>query len=88
MIASQLKTPLNEIPPHKIADLLAIKKTLGLPDARFAKEEDVEEPIAELVGAVLNGAAMTKRPSQREIDSLVESLSSTIADFLERHGAE
>jgi hypothetical protein len=40
------------------------------------------------VGAVLNGASMTRRPSQREIESLVETLSTTIADFLERHGAE
>ena len=88
MIASQLKTPLNEIPPDKIADLLAIKKTLGLPDARFANDEDEEEPVAGMVKAALNGASLTTRPPQREIDSLVETLSVTISDFLERHGSE
>jgi L-fuculose-phosphate aldolase len=34
-IASQLRYPLPEIPSSKILDLLAIKKRLGLPDARF-----------------------------------------------------
>ena len=36
MIASQLSPRLNEIPPDKILDLLAIKKKLGLPDPRLA----------------------------------------------------
>jgi L-fuculose-phosphate aldolase len=35
MIASQLRNPLPEIPPEKILELLAIKKGLGLPDARL-----------------------------------------------------
>jgi L-fuculose-phosphate aldolase len=39
MIASQLRNPLPEIPPEKILDLLAIKKRLGLPDARFPDQD-------------------------------------------------
>ncbi len=35
MIASQLRSPLKEIPPDKIGDLLAIKARLGLPDERL-----------------------------------------------------
>jgi L-fuculose-phosphate aldolase len=35
MIATQLRHPLPEIPADKILDLLAIKKRMGLPDARF-----------------------------------------------------
>lgn len=35
LIAKQLNPSLPEIPPEKILDLLAIKKRLGLPDARF-----------------------------------------------------
>jgi len=35
MIAKQLRPDLPEIPADKIADLLAIKKRLGLPDARI-----------------------------------------------------
>jgi hypothetical protein len=41
-----------------------------------------------MVKAVMSGTSMAKRPSQREIESLVETLSTTIADFLEKHGAE
>lgn len=40
MIASQLRPKLNEIPPDKIADLLTIKKRLGLPDPRLASAAD------------------------------------------------
>jgi L-fuculose-phosphate aldolase len=39
LIASQLRNPLPEIPPTKILDLLAIKKRLGLPDARFPDQD-------------------------------------------------
>ena len=85
MIASQLKTPLNEIPPDKIADLLAIKKTLGLPDARFAQEE-IEEPVHDALKAAIGVGSSTVRPSEGEIDGLVDTLSSAIFDFLEKNG--
>ena len=42
MIARQLGTPINEIPADKVADLLAIKKRLGLPDPRLAVGETVK----------------------------------------------
>ncbi len=35
MLAAQLGTPISQIPDEKASDLLAIKKKLGLPDARF-----------------------------------------------------
>ena len=35
MLASQLGVPISQISEKHTADLLAIKKTLGLPDARF-----------------------------------------------------
>ncbi|HVX67667.1 MAG TPA: class II aldolase/adducin family protein [Bryobacteraceae bacterium] len=35
LIASQLGAPITQIPEEKAGDLLAIKKKLGLPDARF-----------------------------------------------------
>jgi len=81
MIASQLKQPLNEIPPDKITELLAIKKTLGLPDARFAGEED-KEPMNRAVKTAISKASLTERPSESEIDRLVDTLSSAIFDFL------
>jgi L-fuculose-phosphate aldolase len=82
MIASQLKTRLNEIPPDKINELLAIKKTLGLPDARFAHEEE-EQPVADAVKASV--ASLTRRPAQADVDQLVATISSTISDFLEKN---
>ncbi len=45
MIASQLRPKLNEIPPGKIADLLAIKKKMGLPDLRLATGTDSKESV-------------------------------------------
>ena len=44
MIASQLRPTLNEIPPDKIVDLLAIKKRLGLPDPRLRTSGDALQP--------------------------------------------
>jgi L-fuculose-phosphate aldolase len=35
MLAAQLGAPISQIPENKAGDLLAIKKKLGLPDARF-----------------------------------------------------
>ncbi len=83
MIASQLGKPLKEIPPDKIADLLAIKKSLGLPDARFATDEG-EKPLAAAVKAAVTGSS-NGRPAQAAIDRLVASISTTITDFLDKH---
>ena len=82
MIASQLGKPLTEIPPDKIADLLAIKKSLGLPDARFA-EDEVEQPLATVAKAAIGNS--NGRPGQADIDRLVAALSTTISDFLDKH---
>lgn len=37
MLATQLRSPLPKIPQEKIEELLATKKALGLPDARFQR---------------------------------------------------
>jgi L-fuculose-phosphate aldolase len=54
MLASQLGAPITHIPEEKAADLLAIKKRLGLPDARL--EGDIKEcqlcDMPELPGAI------------------------------------
>jgi L-fuculose-phosphate aldolase len=39
MLAAQLGAPITRIPNEKTADLLAIKKRLGLPDPRFEQQE-------------------------------------------------
>jgi L-fuculose-phosphate aldolase len=81
MIASQLRSPLEEIPPEKIADILAIKRRLGLPDARFPQdhnetgvEADVPEPgvVSSSCEAVLAD----------DVETLVDALSAQVVEFL------
>ena len=54
MLASQLGAPITHIPEEKAADLLAIKKRLGLPDARL--DGEIKEcqlcDLPELPGAI------------------------------------
>lgn len=67
MIARQLRPILTEIPPEKVNDLLAIKKRMGLPDARLPRED----------AAAAQPAAATPG-SRREYD--VEQLTSAITE--------
>jgi hypothetical protein len=78
----QLRPTLNEIPPDKIADLLAIKKRWGLPDPRLADSaEAVETMPANLVEAQPS-AAPTSQPTNYEIDYLVSRLTTEVSGFL------
>jgi L-fuculose-phosphate aldolase len=88
MIASQLHPNLNEIPPSKIADLLALKKKMGLPDARFAAaaaagpdalEEAVDDYIGVAPAAQLPGNC-EKNPA--ELDRLVSQLTEQVVTYL------
>ena len=83
MIASQLKSPLPEIPPDKIAALLAIKQKLGLPDARL--------PLAPGSVTESESAATESRCSpssieskKAELDQLIATLSEQIRAFIEK----
>jgi len=82
MIASQLRPKLNEIPPDKIADLLAIKKKWGLPDPRLdGSAEAVETPaIGTADGA--SSAAPIRQPASYEVDELVRRLTEEVSGFL------
>jgi L-fuculose-phosphate aldolase len=90
MIASQLRSPLPEIPPDKILDLLAIKKKLGLPDARFPQNEQRHAAPAEVAlqeqrgdgnaNAAANGFP---KSSAEEIDKLAERLTAELLKHLE-----
>jgi L-fuculose-phosphate aldolase len=79
MIASQLRSPLKEIPPEKIADLLAIKRKLGLPDARYPDDSDVVEMDA--APDAFEHTRISGTPSAQEIDQLVDALASQVMDF-------
>lgn len=77
MIASQLRSPLNEIPAEKIPDLLAIKRRLGLPDARYTDQEPGETEHR----PVLECAPRQSALNQENIDRLVDSLSAQVVEF-------
>ncbi len=90
MIASQLRSPLKEIPPDKIGDLLAIKARLGLPDERLPVQA---EPDASFDNHVGNAAGGTNGPMSRnvnrnineeDVERLVSSLTAQIIEFLEK----
>ncbi len=83
MIASQLGRKLNEIPADKVEDLLAIKKKMGLPDARLPDGSDSGEAVAArgVKGSQENNGG-GKRPGKYEIDELVAQVTSQISAFL------
>ena len=86
MIAGQLRSPLKEIPPEKIADLLAIKRKLGLPDARYA--DDPEAVEMDVAPHLFKRASISDTPSPEEIDQLVNSLASQVLDFFKEAHAD
>lgn len=85
MIASQLKSCLPEIPPDKIADLLAIKKNLGLPDPRLPIEADhIPDGVIEMMNTAFNqDLPLGSSLNGKKIDQLVASLTARIIGFLE-----
>jgi L-fuculose-phosphate aldolase len=80
MIASQLRSPLPQIPSEKIQDILAIKKRLGLPDARFP-DGDLDQ----------EAATVAKQPAPEpesisrdfDMDELAEVITAQILKALE-----
>jgi len=82
VIAGQLSPALKEIPPEKIADLLAVKRRLGLPDPRHPDEV---EPIDSGTQPPTTGyprEPLFGTPSQEDIDQFVDSLSVQVFDFV------
>jgi len=86
MIAGQLRSPLKEIPPEKIADLLAIKRKLGLPDARYT--DDPEAVETDVAPHLIKRVSISGTPSPQEIDQLVNSLASQVLDFFKEAHAD
>jgi len=92
LIAKQLRPELMEIPPAKIADLLAIKQKLGmsLPDARFARDKEQPDKLEAAVDAYIGAVSGPEFPlsdlDAGEIDALVSRLTKEIAAFLEKNG--
>jgi L-fuculose-phosphate aldolase len=79
MIASQLRPKLNEIPPEKVADLLGIKKRLGLPDPRLrAGAESIETASGEAKPEIASARNLTPN----EIDEFIRRLTQEVDTFL------
>ena len=83
MIASQLRLKLNEIPPDKIADLLAIKKKLGLPDPRLASSSETAEASNAHAVEEQAKAAPDRQPASYQIDDLVSRLTAEVVAFFD-----
>jgi L-fuculose-phosphate aldolase len=71
LISKQLGVPYAKIPSAKEQDLLAIKKRLGLPDARFDMKERVLSDKPEHPGAI----ALTPPAARRRKKTSVENVS-------------
>ncbi len=82
MIASQLRSKLNEIPPDKIADLLAIKQRLGLPDPRLRVSEKSAATTQVHHVEAEPKAAPVRQPANYETDELISRLTAEISGFL------
>src|ERR1035437_1588304 len=84
LIASQLGAPISHISEQKGADLLAIKKRLGLPDARFDASRMKECQLSDL--EVPNAIALTPgqsecyngRPTETDLEMLVKSVTDAV----------
>jgi L-fuculose-phosphate aldolase len=91
LIASQLRPSLPPIPPDKMVDLLALKKRMGLPDARFATEATTEpDKLEATIEAYIGAAAPTQfrgngRQDSAEMDRLVSHLTEQVVAFLEKN---
>lgn len=91
LIASQLRPSLLEIPPSKVADLLALKKRLGLPDPRLCADvvAEPEKTVAQLDrhAEELAPARFTADDCQdaSKLDWLVDLLADHVMDFLSKN---
>jgi L-fuculose-phosphate aldolase len=89
MYAQQLGAPLTHIPGEKAADLLAIKKKLGLPDARHDMKEcqlcDLPEPpgtIARPPFPPRTGAGSATTDGD-DVESIVQAVTDAVMEALD-----
>lgn len=84
LISNQLGVPYAKIPSSKQQDLLAIKKRLGLPDARFDMKEGALSDAPEHPGAIAlapPGACGSQKTSVRPMrDPEIEEIAKAVAD--------
>lgn len=76
LISRQLGVPYTRIPPAREQDLLAIKKRLGLPDARFdpSAHKPAESPDPGAIALIPpNQARQSQTPEREEIESIIRA---------------
>jgi L-fuculose-phosphate aldolase len=91
-ISRQLGVPYSRIPANKEQDLLAIKKRLGLPDARFDMKECVLSDLPEHPGPIAfepPSACGRRRSSaeastDEEIEAIVQATTDAVMSALQR----
>ena len=92
LISRQLGVPYDKIPPAKEQDLLAIKKRLGLPDARFGPKEDSSSGLPEQRGAIAlvppgahgRGSLSAEKVGRDEIDFIVRNAVEAVVAAIKR----
>lgn len=80
MLAAQLGAPLTHIPADKTADLLAIKKRLGLPDARHGLQECQLCDLPELPGTIALRPHTCSAPAPATGTNDVEAIVRAVTD--------
>jgi L-fuculose-phosphate aldolase len=88
MYAQQLGAPLTHIPDDKAADLLAIKKTLGLPDARHGMKEcqlcDLPDPPGTIARPPIPPRAVgATAPTSDDVESIVQAVTDAVMGALD-----
>lgn len=78
MLASQLSTPVSYLNEEQAADLLAIKKKLGLPDARFKSSHRQNSTSAVQERRDANAGKL----SNINVESLVRTITSSVLEAL------
>jgi len=84
MLAAQLGAPISRISEQQGADLLAIKKTLGLPDIRFDTSKLKECQLSDLdvpdtIALTPNACeCMDGQPAEIDVEALVKSVTDAV----------
>jgi L-fuculose-phosphate aldolase len=89
MLASQLGTPVTHITSEKEADLLAIKKKLGLPDPRHDLKECELCDLPEIAGSIAiqpRSCGTTSALNSAEIESIVQEVTDRVVAALKAKG--
>jgi L-fuculose-phosphate aldolase len=86
MLASQLGTPVSHITAEKAADLLAIKKKLGLPDPRHDLKECELCDLPDIAGSIAmqpRSCGTSAGMSSAEIEAIVQAVTDRVVAALQ-----